>query len=67
MGGFGFEGVGADEFAEVGGLVRGRHLHRAHLVEIDGDAAAGEDEGGFRAGKSGAEDGEEGTIVRFAR
>ncbi len=56
-----FEGVGADQFAEVGGLVGGGEArlavdHGAHLVEIDLAAEARGGERGFRAGEAAADD-----------
>jgi hypothetical protein len=37
--GRGAEGVRADQLRQVGALVRGGHLHRPHLVEVDAVAA----------------------------
>ena len=50
------ERVGADQFGEEIGLMRGGVAQRAHLVEIDGEAAAGALPCGFGTGKAGADD-----------
>ena len=55
------ERVGADQFAEFGGLVGGRQArlavdHGAHLVEVDLAAEARGGERGFRAGQAAADD-----------
>ena len=52
----GFEGVRADELAEVGGLVRRGGADGAHLVEIDFEAEAREGEGRFGSGQASADD-----------
>ncbi len=54
--GLGLEGVGADEFGEVGGLVGLGGAGGAHLVEVDFAAEGGGLEGGFGAGESAADD-----------
>ncbi len=51
----GLEGVGADEFGEVGGLVGLGGAVRAHLVEGDFAAEGGSLEGSFRAGEASAD------------
>ena len=54
--GLGFEGVGADEFGEVGGLVGLGGAGGAHLVEVDFAAESCGLEGGFGAGEAAADD-----------
>ena len=54
--GFGLEGVGADEFGEVGGLVGFGGAEGAHLGEDDVAAEAGGLQGGFGAGEAAADD-----------
>ena len=54
--GLGLEGVGADEFGEVGGLVGLGGAVRAHLVEVDFAAERCGLERGFRAGQTAADD-----------
>ncbi len=61
VGRFALEGVGADQFAEVGGLVGGSEARLAvdegaHLVEVHLAAQARGGERGFRAGESAADD-----------
>ena len=53
---FGFEGVGADELGEVGGLVGFGGAEGAHLGEDDAAAEAGGLQGGFGAGEAAADD-----------
>ena len=54
--GLGLEGVGADEFGEVAGLVGLGGARGAHLVEIDFASAFCGLQGGFRAGETAADD-----------
>ena len=57
-GGFGLalERVAADEFGEVGGLVRGGGAHGAHLVEVNFAAEAGGLERRFGASEASTDD-----------
>ena len=52
---FAFEGVGADEFREVAGLVRFGRAVGAHLMEGDFAAETCGLQGGFRAGEASAD------------
>ena len=54
--GLGLEGVGADEFGEVGGLVGLGGAGGAHLVEVDFAAEGGGLEGCFGTGEAAADD-----------
>ena len=54
--GFALEGVGADEFGEVGGLVGLGGAEGAHFGEDDFAAEAGGLQGGFGAGEAAADD-----------
>ena len=54
--GLGFEGVGADELGEVGGLMGLGGAVRAHLVEVDCAAECGGLERGFGTGEASADD-----------
>ena len=52
----GTEGIGADQLGQPVGLVRLGLPLGPHLVQHDGDAAAGELPGGLRAGEAAADD-----------
>ena len=52
----GAERIGADEFGEVGGLVRRGRPDRTHLVQYDRDAGLRRLPRGFRAGQPAADD-----------
>ena len=54
--GFGFEGVGADELGEVGGLVGLGGAVRAHFVEVYFATGRGGLQCGFGAGEATADD-----------
>ena len=54
--GFAFEGVGADKFGEVGGLVSLGGAEGAHLGEGDFTAEGGGLQGGFGTGEAAADD-----------
>lgn len=54
--GLGLEGVRADEFGEVGGLVGFGRAVGAHFVEVYGAAERGGLEGGLRSGEAAADD-----------
>ncbi len=54
--GLGLEGVGADQFGEVGGLVGLGGACGAHLVERDLAAEGGGLQSGLRAGEASADD-----------
>ena len=56
LGVVGAERVGADEFGEALGLVRGGGARRAHLVQHDRDAGVGDLPGGLAAGEAAADD-----------
>ena len=52
----GLERIRTNQFGKMRRLVGGRVAHRAHLVEIDSEAATRALPGGFRSGQSGADD-----------
>jgi hypothetical protein len=56
IGGLGTEGVAANEFGEVFGMVGGAGLERAHFVEDDGDACLSDLPSGFGASEAAADD-----------
>ena len=52
----GAEGIGADEFGEILGLVRVRAANGTHLVQDDGNACFGELPCSFGTGETAAND-----------
>ncbi len=52
----GAERIGADEFSEIAGLMRGRHADGAHFVQYDGQAVARDLPGRLRSCQSRADD-----------
>jgi hypothetical protein len=56
IGGLGTEGVAANEFGEVLGMVGGAGLVGAHFVEYDGDACLSDLPSGFGACDAAADD-----------
>jgi hypothetical protein len=66
IGGLGTEGVGANEFGEVFGMVGGAGLGGAHFVKHDGDACLGDLPSGFGASDATADD-VDGSVVHHSQ